>query len=89
MRQPADVRLIRPTDGNRWLLFAARGRTRPCLERHIDMVAGLIPSVHARFVDDLVHGQWAIESAHATVVRWEGYRAEAAEAARTAKPVES
>ena len=48
----------------------------------------LIPSVHARFIDDLVHGQWAIESAHATVVRWEGYRAEAAEAAMTGKAVE-
>ena len=44
--------------------------------------------MHARFIDDLVHGQWAIESAHATVVRWEGYRAEAAEAAMTGKAVE-
>ena len=46
------------------------------LERHIDIVAGLIPSVHARS---------AIESARATVARWEGHRAEVA---ATAKPIE-
>ena len=42
---------------------------------------------NTRRVDDLVHRHWAIESAHATVVRWEGYRVEAAEAAMTAKAV--
>ena len=46
---------------------------RARLERHIDIVAGLIPSVHARFVDDLVHARSAIESARATVARWEGH----------------
>ena len=61
---------------------------RARLERHIVIVAELIPSVHARFVDDPVHARSAIESARATVVRWEGYRAETAEAAMAAKPVE-
>lgn len=58
------------------------------LERHIDIAAGLISLVHARFADDLVHARSAIESARAAVARWEGYRAEAADAAMTAKPVE-
>ena len=48
---------------------------RARLERHI--VTGLLPLVHARFADDLVHATSAIESAQATIVRWEGYRAEA------------
>ena len=47
-------------------------RTR--LERHIVIVTGLLPLVHARFADDLVHATSAIESAQATIVRWEGYR---------------
>ena len=38
-----------------------------------------------RLMQGLVHARSAIESARATVVRWEGYRAEAA---MTAKPVE-
>ena len=59
-------------------------RTR--LERHIVIVTGLLPLVHVRFGDDLVHARFAddlahatsaIESAQATIVRWEGYRAEA------------
>ena len=58
---------------------------RERLERHVDIVAGLIPSVHARFADDLLHARSAIESARATVARWEGYRAEVA---ATAKPAE-
>ena len=41
-------------------------RTR--LERHIVIVTGLLP---------LVHATSAIESAQATIVRWEGYRAQA------------
>ena len=49
-------------------------RTR--LERHIAIVSGLLPLVHARFADDLAHGVSAIESARATIDRWEGYRAE-------------
>ena len=48
-----------------------------CLERHIVVVTGLLPLVHARFADDLAHARSAIESARATVARWEGYRAEA------------
>ena len=47
------------------------------LERHIVIVTGLLPLVHERFADDLAHARSAIESARATVVRWEGYRAEA------------
>ena len=50
-------------------------RTR--LERHIAIVSGLLPLVPARFADDLAHATSAIESARATIVRWEGYRAEA------------
>ena len=50
-------------------------RTR--LERHIAIVIGLLPLVHARFGNDLSHATSAIDSAHATIVRWEGYRAEA------------
>ena len=57
-------------------------------ERCHDILAGLIPLVHARLADDLVHARSAIESACATVVRWEGYRAKAAEAAVMVKPVE-
>ena len=51
---------------------------RARLERHIVivMVTGLLPLVHARFADDLAHARSAIESAQATIVRWEGYRAE-------------
>ena len=50
-------------------------RARP--ERHIVIVTSLLPLVHARFSDDLAHARSAIESAQATIVRWEGYRAEA------------
>ena len=50
---------------------------RARLERHIVVVTGLLPLVHARFADDLAHARSAIESARATVARWEGYRAEA------------
>ena len=50
---------------------------RARLERHIVIVSDLVPLVHARFADDLAHARSAIESARATVVRWEGYRAEA------------
>ena len=50
-------------------------RTR--LERHIVIVTGLLPQVHARFAVDLAHATSAIESAQVTIVRWEGYRAEA------------
>ena len=50
-------------------------RTR--LERHIVIVSGLLPLVHTRFADDLAHATSAIESAQATIVRWEGYRAQA------------
>ncbi len=50
-------------------------RTR--LERHIVIVSGLLPLVHARFADDLAHATSAIESAQVTIVRWEGCRAKA------------
>jgi len=51
-------------------------RTR--LERHIGIVSGLLLLlVHTRFADDLAHATSAIESAQATIVRWEGYLAEA------------
>ena len=52
-------------------------RTR--LERHIVIVivSGLLPLVHTRFADDLAHATSAIESAQATIVRWEGYWAQA------------
>ena len=50
---------------------------RARLERHIVVVTALLPLVHARFGDDLAHARSAIESAQATIVRWEGYRAEA------------
>ena len=50
-------------------------RTR--LERHIVIVTGLLPQVHSSFGDDLAHATSAIESAQATIVRWEGYRVEA------------
>ena len=50
-------------------------RTR--LERHILIVSGLLPLVHTRFSHDLAHATAAIESAQATIVRWEGYRAQA------------
>ena len=50
---------------------------RARLERHIVIVTGLLSLVHARFGDDLAHARSAIESAQATIVRWEGYRAEA------------
>ena len=46
------------------------------LERHIVIVTGLLRLVHARFADDLAHARSAIESAQATIVSWEGYRAE-------------
>ena len=46
-------------------------------KRHIVIVTGLLPLVHARFGDDLMHATSAIESAQATIVRWDGYRAEA------------
>ena len=49
-------------------------RTR--LERHIVIVTGLPPQVPARFGDDLAHATSAIESAQATIVRWDGYLAE-------------
>ena len=45
--------------------------------RHIVFVTGLLPLVHTRFADDMAHATAAIESAQATIVRWEGYRAEA------------
>ena len=50
---------------------------RAHLERHIVIVTGLLPLAHARFADDLAQARSAIESAQATIVRWEGYRAEA------------
>ena len=50
---------------------------RAHLERHIVIVTGLLPLLHARFADDLAQARSAIESAQATIVRWEGYRAEA------------
>ena len=50
---------------------------RARLERHNVIVTGLLPLVQARFGDDLAHARSAIESARATIVRWEGYRAEA------------
>ena len=50
---------------------------RARLEPHIVIVIDLLPLVHARFADDLAHARSAIESAQATIVRWEGYRAEA------------
>ena len=49
---------------------------RARLERHIVIVTGLLPLVLARFADDLAHARSAIEWARATIVRWEGYRAE-------------
>ena len=50
---------------------------RARLERHIVIVSGLLPLVHARFSDEVAHATSATESAQATIVRWEGYRAEA------------
>ena len=50
---------------------------RARFERHIVIVTCLLPMVHARFAGDLAHARSAIESAQATIVRWEGYRAEA------------
>ena len=50
---------------------------RERLERHIVIVTRLLPLVHARFAHDLERARSAIESAQATIVRWEGYRAEA------------
>jgi len=50
---------------------------RSRLERHIVIVTGLLPLVHVRFAHDLERARSAIESAQATIVRWEGYRAEA------------
>ena len=50
---------------------------RARLERQIVIVTGLLPLVHARFADDLSHATSGIESARATIVRWDGYRAEA------------
>ena len=47
------------------------------LARHMFIVTGLLPLVPARFADDLARARSAIESAQATIVRWEGYRAEA------------
>ncbi len=47
------------------------------LERHIVNVTRLLPLVHARFADDLAYATSSIESAQATIVRWEDYRAEA------------
>ena len=55
-------------------------RTR--LQRHIDKVAGLAPSVHARFAGDLAHARAAIEAARATIARWENCRAAAVAQAR-------
>ena len=49
---------------------------RARLERHIVIVTDLLPLVHARFADDLAQARSAIELAQATIVRWEGYRAE-------------
>jgi len=48
---------------------------RARLERHIVIVTGLLPLLHARFADDLARARSAIESAQAAIVRWEGYRA--------------
>jgi len=48
---------------------------RARLERHIDIVTGLLPLVHARFAADLAHARSAIESAQATIARWEDCRA--------------
>ena len=49
---------------------------RARLERHVDIVTGLLPLVHVRFAHDLERARSAIELAQATIVRWEGYRAE-------------
>ena len=49
---------------------------RAHLERHFVIVTGLLPLVHARFEHDLERARSAIELAQATIVRWEGYRAE-------------
>lgn len=46
------------------------------LEKYIDAVEALIPSLHARFAADLATARFSIESARATVVQWEGYRAQ-------------
>ena len=51
---------------------------RARLERHVVIVTGLMPLVQARFAGDLAHARSAVESARATVARWESYRAEAA-----------
>ena len=50
---------------------------RARLERHIDIVTALIPSVRQRFAGDLAHARSVIDSARATIVRWEGYCAPA------------
>jgi len=50
---------------------------RARLERHIAIVGSLLPLVRPRFADDVAHATAAIEAAQATIVRWEGYRADA------------
>ena len=73
-------------DSLNWNRRDLAGATRPeflamdvCtrLQRHIDIVADLMPSVHARFTGDLAHARAAIEAARAAIARWKGYRAEA------------
>ena len=73
---------VHPLSGNRHDLSGATRQefvamdVRSRLERHIVIVTGLLPLVHARFAHDLERARSAIESAQATIVRWEGYRAE-------------
>jgi len=50
-------------------------RTR--LERHIPIVESMIPSVPARFVEDLRHAGEALKSAREKIAYWESCRAEA------------
>jgi hypothetical protein len=50
---------------------------RERLERHIVIVTGMLPLVHARFAFDLAHARSAIESARAAIDFWEDCRAKA------------
>ena len=43
---------------------------RARLKRHIVIVTGLLPLMHARFADDLGNAWSAIKSARANIVRW-------------------
>ena len=63
-----------PSGASRQEFVAMDVRTH--LERRVVIVSGLLLLVHARFAHDLERARSAVELAQATIVRWEGYRAE-------------